>query len=124
VLAVWILVAVALVAAWFTWLGATDRMTRNRIIGIRTPGTLRHDAAWIAGHRAALKVVVPGAGLVTALALGVSLVRPDGVAGVAFFVVAGVLLAEGAAAAAVAEVAARGADAGQGAERNDEWGVD
>ncbi|MHA7133280.1 SdpI family protein [Oerskovia turbata] len=123
-LAVWIVVAVAVVAAWFTFLGATDRMTRNGLIGIRTPGTMRHDAAWIAGHRAALRVVVPGAVLIAALALGLSVLGPDGVTDVAFFVVAGVLLTEGVAAAAVAEVAARGADAGQGVDRADEWGVD
>ncbi|MBM7480332.1 SdpI family protein [Oerskovia jenensis] len=123
-LAVWIIVAVALVVAWLTYLGATDRMTRNGLIGIRTPATQRSDAAWIAGHRAALKVVLPGAALVTALAVVASVLGPDGATDVVFFVVAGALLTEGIAAAAVAEVAARGADLGHGDERAEQWDVD
>lgn len=123
-LAVWIIVAVALVVAWLTYLGATDRMTRNGLVGIRTPATQRSDAAWIAGHRAALKVVLPGAGLVTALAVVASVMGPDGATDVVFFVVAGALLTEGIAAAAVAEVAARGADLGHGDERAEQWDVD
>ncbi|MFF3063337.1 SdpI family protein [Oerskovia sp. NPDC057915] len=123
-LAVWIIVAVALLVAWLAWLGATDRMTRNGLIGIRTPATQRSDAAWIAGHRAALTVVLPGAALVTVLAVVGSLLGPDGATDVLFFVVAGALLTEGIAAAAVAEVAARGADLGQGDERAEQWDVD
>ncbi|GAA3212565.1 hypothetical protein GCM10010488_08390 [Oerskovia jenensis] len=114
----------ALVVAWLTYLGATDRMTRNGLIGIRTPATQRSDAAWIAGHRAALKVVLPGAALVTALAVVASVLGPDGATDVVFFVVAGALLTEGIAAAAVAEVAARGADLGHGDERAEQWDVD
>jgi len=124
VLAVWILVVVAVLASWLTWLGATDRMTRNGLVGIRTPATQRSDAAWITGHRAALKVVLPGAALVTVLAVVGSVVRPDGATDVVFFVVAGVLLTEGVAAAVVAEVAARGVDGGRGDERADQWDVD
>lgn len=123
-LAVWIIVAVALLVAWLTWLGATDRMTRNGLIGIRTPATQRSDAGWIAGHRAALKVVVPGAVLVLVLAVVASTLGPDGAAEAAFFVVAGTLLTEGIAAAAVAEVAARGVDAVRDDERAAQWDVD
>ncbi|GAA1406473.1 SdpI family protein [Oerskovia paurometabola] len=123
-LAVWIIVVVALLVVWLAWLGATDRMTRNGLIGIRTPATQRSDAGWIAGHRAALKVVLPGAALVVALAVVGSVMGPDGATDVVFFVVAGALLTEGITAAAVAEVAARGADAGQGAERAEQWDVD
>ncbi|MFE4466568.1 SdpI family protein [Oerskovia sp. NPDC056781] len=123
-LAVWIIVVVALVVAWLAWLGATDRMTRNGLIGIRTPATQASDAAWIAGHRAALKVVLPGAALVAALAVVGSVMGPDGATDVVFFAVAGVLLTEGIAAAVVAEIAARGADAVQGDEPPGQWDVD
>ncbi|WP_030150083.1 SdpI family protein [Oerskovia turbata] len=123
-LAVWIIVVVALLVAWLAWLGATDRITRNALIGIRTPATQRSDAGWIAGHRAALTVVLPGAALVTALAVVGSIMGPDGATDVVFFAVAGAFLTEGFAAAVVAEVAARGADAGQGDERPGQWDVD
>ncbi|MEK8227962.1 hypothetical protein NKG05_20535 [Oerskovia sp. M15] len=43
-LAVWIVVAVALLLAALTYLGASDQMTRNNVIGIRTPATRRSDA--------------------------------------------------------------------------------
>lgn len=35
------------------WLGARGRLRRNKLLGIRVPSTLRSDAAWAAGHRAA-----------------------------------------------------------------------
>jgi hypothetical protein len=124
VLGVWILVVVALLVAWLAFLGATDRMTRNGLIGIRTPATQRSDAGWIAGHRAALRVVVPGAALVVVVALVVTILEPDGATDVAFFAVAGALLVEVVVAAVVAEVAARGVDVGRGDERADQWDVD
>ncbi|MFD6164634.1 SdpI family protein [Oerskovia sp. NPDC060287] len=123
-LAVWILVAVALLVVWLTWLGATDRMTRNGLIGIRTPATQRSDAGWIAGHRAALRVVVPGGVVVAAVAVVVTVLEPDGATDAAFFAVAGALLVEVVVAAVVAEVAARGVGADLGDERADQWDVD
>lgn len=34
-------------------LGGTGRLPRNFLAGIRIPSTMRSDAAWVAGHRAA-----------------------------------------------------------------------
>ncbi len=52
------LVLVALTALLITlnWAGASGRLRRNRWAGIRTPSTMRCDQAWVAGHRAALRL--------------------------------------------------------------------
>lgn len=34
-------------------LGAVGRLPRNHLAGIRIPSTMRSNAAWVAGHRAA-----------------------------------------------------------------------
>jgi len=50
-------------------LGAAGRLPRNYFAGIRIPSTMRSDAAWVAGHRAAtaplsiLGVSIMGLGL-------------------------------------------------------------
>ena len=36
---------------------AKGKLARNSFVGIRTPSTTKSDAAWIAGHRAALRTV-------------------------------------------------------------------
>jgi hypothetical protein len=38
------------------WAAATGRLRRNQWAGIRTPSTMRSDRAWVAGHRAALRL--------------------------------------------------------------------
>jgi hypothetical protein len=38
------------------WAAAKGRLRRNQFVGIRTPSTMRSDHAWIAGHRAALRL--------------------------------------------------------------------
>ncbi len=38
------------------WRAANGRLRRNPTTGIRTPSTMRSDAAWVAGHRAALRL--------------------------------------------------------------------
>lgn len=50
-----VLVLAALFAT--TAAGAGGRLKRNALAGIRTPATMRDDAAWRAGHAAALPTV-------------------------------------------------------------------
>ena len=38
------------------WAAANGRLRRNQFVGIRTPSTMRSDPAWMAGHRAALRL--------------------------------------------------------------------
>jgi uncharacterized membrane protein len=38
------------------WRAASGRLHRNQTTGIRIPSTMRSDAAWEAGHRAALRL--------------------------------------------------------------------
>lgn len=39
-----------------SWRAANGRLKRNQTTGIRTPSTMRSDQAWVAGHRAALRL--------------------------------------------------------------------
>ncbi|GAA4126991.1 hypothetical protein GCM10022215_37150 [Nocardioides fonticola] len=49
-----------------------DRLPRNRLVGIRTRDTLRSDAAWLAGHRAAAATLrQSGAAALVLTALGI-----------------------------------------------------
>jgi hypothetical protein len=40
-----------------TYCGASEKLSRNKAVGIRTRGTLASDAGWRAGHRAAIPVM-------------------------------------------------------------------
>ena len=75
------------------WAAAKGRLRRNQFVGIRTPSTMRSDQAWIAGHRAALRLtplhLVTGASLLIGVfsaqtVAGLNLV---GVCGAVVFVV-------------------------------------
>ena len=46
--------AAMLVVVVVTQLAASGRVRRNGFIGLRIPPTMASDAAWVAGHRAAL----------------------------------------------------------------------
>jgi hypothetical protein len=39
------------------WAAASGRLARNPWVGIRIPSTMRSDRAWVAGHRAALRLM-------------------------------------------------------------------
>jgi hypothetical protein len=81
------------------WAAAKGRLRRNQFVGIRTPSTMRSDQAWIAGHRAALRLtplhLVTGISLLIGLfsartMAGLNLV---GVCGAIVFVVVAVFTA-------------------------------
>lgn len=38
------------------WAAGTGRLKRNQLVGIRTPASMRSDQAWVAAHRAALRL--------------------------------------------------------------------
>jgi SdpI/YfhL protein family len=38
------------------WAAVKGHLRRNQFVGIRTPSTMRSDQAWVAGHRAALRL--------------------------------------------------------------------
>jgi peptidoglycan/LPS O-acetylase OafA/YrhL len=52
--ALWLISAVSIVTVHC---GASEKLSRNKFVGIRTPGTLASDAGWRAGHRAAIPVM-------------------------------------------------------------------
>ena len=73
------------------WAAATGRLRRNQWVGIRIPSTMRSDQGWVAGHRAALRLMpmhlLVGVGLLVAVLFMPTLeaVHLVGVAGAAVF---------------------------------------
>lgn len=75
------LVGCAVLLWWATAAAAAGRLPRNASIGIRTRATTASDAAWVAGHRAALSPARAVA-IVSGL-LGVAMAATSVVAGTA-----------------------------------------
>jgi p-aminobenzoyl-glutamate transporter AbgT len=81
------------------WAAASGRLRRNQWVGIRIPSTMRSDRAWVAGHRAALRLMplhlLTGVGLLLAVlsAQTVEGVHLVGIGGAAVFVVVAVITA-------------------------------
>ncbi|ODR26214.1 SdpI family protein [Mycolicibacterium porcinum] len=50
-------VGLTILMASVTSRAASGRLARNQWVGIRTPSTMRGDHAWVAGHRAAHRLV-------------------------------------------------------------------
>jgi hypothetical protein len=72
------------------WAAAKGRLRRNQFVGIRTPSTMRSDHAWIAGHRAALRLTPLH--LVTGISLLIGVVCARTVAGLNIVGVSGAVL--------------------------------
>jgi hypothetical protein len=51
-----VLIIMTVVIVVIDWRAASGRLRRNQWAGIRTPSTMRSDRAWVAGHRAALRL--------------------------------------------------------------------
>ena len=89
--------ALALVALAMTAAASRGVLPANGMLGIRTPATQRSEAAWRAGHRAALKVVVPGSVVIVVLGLLIVTGSSSGIAsmdaqGIAVLVLVGVMV--------------------------------
>jgi hypothetical protein len=72
------------------WAGANGRLRRNQLVGIRTPSTMRSDQAWIAGHRAALRLTPLH--LVTGVSLLIGVFSARSVAGLNLVGVCGAIV--------------------------------
>ena len=81
------------------WAAASGRLRRNQWVGIRIPSTMGSDVGWVAGHRAALRLMplhlITGVALVVAVMCaptfkGVHIVA---IAGAGVFVVVAVITA-------------------------------
>lgn len=103
--------AVTLVA--FVWAQRSGAVQRNSFVGIRTQKTLRSDAAWTAGHRAASPYLVGAATVSVLSGAGLAIIGTTGTAEAAghvvassgFFVVLAVALAGAVAAGRAADQA-------------------
>lgn len=104
-------VPLAAVVVGTTWAAATGRIHNNGMVGIRTAATMRSEAAWLAGHRAAwplaraagIGIVALTAVAVVLLVLGLPLAAlATGFAGILVVLAAAIPIARRASAAAAA----------------------
>lgn len=75
-----LMIGVGAALGWVASRAAGGGIARNPLAGIRIPSTMRSDAAWVAGHRAA-RPWLYGAGGAAALSGAVCLFRPSNALG-------------------------------------------
>lgn len=102
-------VFVSLVLVVVTAAAAGGAIHANGLVGLRTPTLMSSEAAWRAGHRAALRVVLPAGLALAAVAGGLAWLSPwsDEVDGVLGAVLLGAVVLVGVVALVVAQHAAR-----------------
>ena len=59
-----------------TYLAASGKLRRNGMVGLRIPSTLASDAAWRAGHRAAVPIMWLTVPVAIAGSVGVAIIHP------------------------------------------------
>lgn len=90
------------------WAAVKGHLRRNQFVGIRTPSTMRSDQAWVAGHRAALRLTPVH--LVTGVTVSIAVFNARSIAGLNLVGVCGTVVFV-AVAVATAIVAGRAAKA-------------
>lgn len=59
-----------------TYLAASGKLKRNGMVGLRIPSTMASDAAWRAGHRAAVPIMWLTVPVAIAASVGVATIHP------------------------------------------------
>ncbi|AQZ66965.1 unnamed protein product [[Actinomadura] parvosata subsp. kistnae] len=72
-----VLALAALILIVLGWLGRAERLPRNGLAGVRTPSTMRSDAAWRAANKAA-GIPIMAAGVVALAGAAATWLMPPG----------------------------------------------
>ena len=105
-----VLCALSAYSVVMTHSGASGKLARNGIVGIRIPSTMASDAAWRAGHRAAIPIARLTVPVALAGSAGVAMTDPG--SGDIFFWSTGALIMILIAGVVVAGKTARGVGRG------------